>query len=269
MTQNLTTRSAVKDWLAIQQSDATLDKLFDRLIAACSRGVLSHIARSGFFRSVITETITARETGSRIYLSHWPVISVTSVRDGGNALPPSSNFGYGYKLQPAEAAPPGRPQALDLVGGFFNSRASGVEVTYVAGYCVVGEAATVPAAPGRVTLAQPYGPCMQIDALTVNGAALVASAAIAPAAGQYHLCDDGVLVFNAAQAGGALVVSYSYTPADVFHAVTEWVGERYKYRSRIGVETQTLGGNETQSYNTEAIPKFIKAVLRPYERSIL
>ena len=47
-------------------------------------------------------------------------------------------------------------------------------------------------------------------------------------------------------------------------ACIEIVAERYRYRSRIGQVSQSLGGQETASYKLDALTDVIKTRLNPY-----
>jgi hypothetical protein len=70
--------------------------------------------------------------------------------------------------------------------------------------------------------------------------------------------------FSQADAGQGVYLNYDFIPADVEQACIEVTAERYKYRSRIGQASQSLGGQETASYVMDALTKAIKQRIDPY-----
>jgi hypothetical protein len=42
------------------------------------------------------------------------------------------------------------------------------------------------------------------------------------------------------------------------------VGERYNYRSRPGIVSKSVGGQETVSFSQKYMPDFITTMLQPY-----
>ena len=112
----------------------------------------------------------------------------------------------------------------------------------------------------------------QDDGITLaNGTALTAVVNTGlPSAGQYTATPTEMgavtYLFNSAQAGQAVLISYSYTPAALEQAVIEWIGERYRYKSRIGQSSKSLGGTETTAYSLKGIPDYISQALDGYKK---
>ncbi len=170
-------------------------------------------------------------------------------------------------LKPWDGAPPGSPQALDLFGWKVHRRRQNLVVTYQAGYAVGNEPQIVPAAgPYNLTAAATYGPWASDRGVVYanSGAALVAVAS-APGAGQYSV-NAGVYSFSAADAGAAVSLSYGYIPQDVAQAALELAADRFRAADRIGLQSKSVGGQETISYVSSALPATVLALLQPYRR---
>lgn len=99
-----------------------------------------------------------------------------------------------------------------------------------------------------------------------NGTALV-NVPSNPSHGQYALTGS-IYNFSSTDAGAAIAINYSYIPADIEHACIEMVGERYRYKNRIGETSKSLGGQETISFSQKDIPDFIRLLLQPYRRVV-
>ena len=76
-------------------------------------------------------------------------------------------------------------------------------------------------------------------------------------------------LFNAAQIGTPLIVSYGTIPYDVEQAVIEVAGERYKAMDRIGLNITTLAGQETVSFTRQDLSMPIRMMLDRYRRVAL
>jgi len=143
---DLTTLGALKAWLGLPAGAGPSDTTLGALITASSRSIYAALSRPGLTPQTYTETIDL-ET-SRVYLRNWPVLQVNSVLWRGLTVPPdqSADLGtsLGYALQPGDTAPPGRPQAIDLIGSQYRPGCQSLVVTYRAGYAAQGEAQIVP-----------------------------------------------------------------------------------------------------------------------------
>ncbi len=76
----------------------------------------------------------------------------------------------------------------------------------------------------------------------------------------------GTYLFAAEDGGAALRLSYSYVPGALEDACIGWVAERFRYRDHIGQRSKSLGGQETVSYDTSAMPAYLQAQLQPYRK---
>lgn len=293
---NLTSLANVRAWLNI--STDTDNGLLNRLIAEASRLVLNYLQRSDLGLTAITETISGQNT-PKVQLRNWPITSVASLTINGIVIPQSASpNAFGWALEPVYGSIAGRPQMLGVVaaGGWpvsgyasgygevayrqpngynrpFCQGVANIAVNYSYGYCTQAEAQTIPtSAPYNITPFGSYGSWSgDLGVTYANGTALTQIANGAPTAGQYvapYLGGNTPIpyyIFAAADTGSAVLLNYNYVPYDLEQAAIEIVGERYKYRSRIGEASKTLGGQETASYMVkDALTAAIKARLDPY-----
>jgi hypothetical protein len=216
-----------------------------------------------------TETLDLE--ARRVTLRQWPVLQVNAVLWRGVVVPPdlSGDLGasVGYALQPADAAPPGRPQAIDLFGDLYPPGRQSLVVSYRAGYAVQGEAQTIPsAAPFQLSAFAPYGPWgSDLGVVYAPTGAALTPVTAAPGAGQYAV-SAGVYSFSAADAGQAVALSYGYVPQDLAQAALELAAERFRAAEHIGLRSKSVGGQETIAYDASAIPAPVLAMLQPYKR---
>jgi hypothetical protein len=181
-------------------------------------------------------------------------------------------FGYGGDLGYG-----GGYGALGSSGrqGGFPRRQQCIQVVYMAGFYIAAEAWTVPA--GSPPQIQPYR-LLAEDQGVVNAETLAPLTFVPPTApgtpptltvGQYSADQTtGLYTFAEADVGAALTGSYSYTPEDLSQACVELVGERFTAKSRIGLISQSLGGQETVSYSQKDMGAFIESLIDPYRKSI-
>lgn len=274
MGPNLTTLLNVKDWLAEPVAVTTGDALITRLIAQISQVALNYMNRPTLFAQAYSEVYDG-VGGSVQMLRNWPVISMTSLAVDGVAVAASAAWTAGttrqagYLLSVGDDLPPGRPQSLTLAGGAFTRGRQNVLVVYRAGYLIQGEAAAVPGVSAyTVTPAAPYGAWAADAGVTLANGTALTKVTGAPAALQYAVSAAGVYTFNVAQATAAVLLSYSYVPAAVEQAVIEWIGERYRYRTRIGQLSKSLGNQETASYSLKDVPDYVALALQNYRRVV-
>lgn len=235
-----------------------------RLITAISRTILTALNRPALLPQSYTEIRTGG--GSSILLANWPVTAVARVAIGAVTLSPASGSGSGYTLQPADDAPPGRPQLLTLPG---RPGPVPVTMTYTAGYQVSAEPALIPAAaPYALSPVQPYGAWASDCGVTYGTGRRLARVAAKPARGQYAVDAAATYTFSTDDAGAAVVLSYGYVPADLANAALDWIRDRLAYAERVGMQSKSLGGQETVSYRITALPDFVSAALQPY-RSVV
>ena len=158
---------------------------------------------------------------------------------------------------------------LYLRGHAFSRGVQNVTCSYSAGYLVSNEAQIVPAAPGQL-------PCSALAQLwagdggiSYEGGAALAAVTASPGAGQYVPpgAPDGFYSFAAADAGRAVAVSYSNTPADLEQACIEFCLLRINERGRIGEASRTLAG-EVVAFTQKDMPASVALALQPYRRVV-
>jgi len=206
----------------------------------------------------------------QLVLFNWPIISLNELKVCGQVIPPANpptmnSFPamspWGYRYAPPEPAPPGAAAVVELVGGwrYWYGRDSTV-VKYRAGYMVSGETAVIPTTPFQITPLMPFGiwatdeGVINLDTgqpmvpVPPNTTPLATNTYIPPnpTVGQNYYA------FSPVDAGVTVSFSYGYVPADLEQAVLETAAERAAYRSRPGVRSQSLAGQEMISYGVDA-----------------
>lgn len=264
--------SDVKLWLG--RADANSDAMLAALVTRTSRQILSYLQRGSILPCTVTETRDGTG-GSTMLLRRWPVIGVTSLTIGNLAIPQRANgCGPGWALEPWDGIPPGRAQALSLIGHSFGVSGPGiannlnVEIVYQTGYQVSSEPQTV--ANASATVAAPYGAWTSDMGVSYSDGAPLVAVTGAPAIGEYQLTpgQPGSYTFNVGDDGANMLISYGFVPSDLADACIELVGERFRYAQRIGETSHSLGGNETVSFNTTRFTPLVAAMLQPY-RNVL
>lgn len=264
MVERLTSLGNAKAWLPI--TTTADDLLVQRLIDGASKFILGQLNRATLLSHAVTEVING--TGSlRQMLRQWPVTSIASLSIDGVAVTASTTppLGTGYMASLWDGYVPGGLSEIQLVGSAFTRGLSNVSIGYVAGYLVANEAGTIPATPFQLTASAPQGPFAADAGVTlVSTGAAMTKVTGTPTAGQYTINDAGTYSFAAANEGAAVLISYSFIPADIENACFELVGEMFKYRDHIGQSSKSLGGQETVSYSPRVLNDNIKALLQPY-----
>jgi hypothetical protein len=268
---NLTSLANAKTWAQSQGSTTNDDALLTRLVGSASRFILSYLQRPTLFQNLYTDVYDGMDTEMQM-LRHWPVLSVSSVVIGRQTIPalasPTTGYGCGYVLDPWDGFPPGKPQALTLRGHKFWRGYSNVSISYISGFVVQNEAQTVPSGSYQVTPYAPNGNFAVDQGVTYANGNPLNAVPSKPATGQYVAPVNGspYYQFAAGDANAAVLLSYSYVPADIEDACINMVGERYSYRSRIGTVSKSLGGQETMAYSQKDMPDYIRTMLQPYRR---
>lgn len=270
----LTSLANVKSWANVTTTSD--DVLLTRLIGSASRFILNYLNRPTLFQNVFNEVYDG--VGQRaLTLRHYPAVAVNSLLILGLAVTASTGApNCGYILDGWDGMPPGKPQALHLYGYRFPHGApQSIAVGYIAGFVVQSEPQTVPATPSQITPNAPYGNWAVDQGVTyANGTALTAVTAN-PTQGQYvppnPTGNSPTLYyqFAAADANAQVLLSYSYVPADIEDACVALVGERYKYKNRIGEVSKSLGGAESMAYSQKDMPDYLRTLLQPYKRVVL
>jgi hypothetical protein len=268
---DLTTLANLKNWIG---SVTTPDEiLLQQLITQTSRLILNSLNRGSLLPLTYNEAYDGND-GIRLFIKNWPVIAINSLTIDGIAIPVSPPFSSpaplaGYVLDTVDdPMPPGDMQQISLRSYQFTKGVQNVILNYSAGYQTTKEPHTIPGTPFQVAAGQPYGAWATDQGVTygASGIALVAVPAT-PAAGQYSVA-AGLYTFAAADSGASVLISYGFTPADLSLACQQWAGELYAYRGHIGVNSKSLGGQETVAFDTSAIPKRVDLMLQPYRRTV-
>jgi hypothetical protein len=285
-TNDLIGLADVKAWLG--RTNANSDSLLSALITRTSRQIYSHLQRGTILPHAVSE-IRDGSGGNTLVLKQWPVVSVSSVTVGTVSIPEApvisanpqagdgfgfcNGGGYGWACEQWDGAPPGRPQALALRGYSFGPSFPGAQnsqnvlVVYEAGYQVTAEAQTVDAE--TATVDAPFGAWASDEGVTYANGTPLQLVSDVPLVGQYQLsATPGAYIFNGADNGAAVLISYGFIPSDLADACIELVAERYKYSERIGEKSHSLGGNETVSFDNSRLTPLVTAMLQPYRNVI-
>ena len=269
---DLISLSDLKSWLGVSGTED--DTLLAQLITQISRTTLSFIDRATILPRLYTETYDGRNDVS-LMLRQWPVTGVLSCLVDGLRIPAAPPLTVaapaqaGYVLDTSAIEPPGSMQRLSLRGFLYTCGIQNVTVSYSAGYQIANENAVVPMSPPySVSALGPYGNWASDVSVAYTNGQLLQSAQEVLAAGQYSAA-NGTYTFSAADAGAAILLTYGYIPSDLASCCMEWTAERYAYRSRIGQQSKSLGGQETMAFIVKDIPGFVEAALSPYRRVIM
>ncbi len=257
MVERLTTLARVKEYLGLAQV-STSDALLSRLIDGASAMITNYVNRNYWAAHLWNEYYDGRG-GNTMMPRNWPVVSVTSLNMEGVALsaaagvPPTN----GWML---ESDTGGGPQRITLRGWSFPRCRSGINLVYTSGYVTSDQAvAAALVTTSRLWLAD--------SGVTYNGAALQLVSS-GPAAGQYSVDSAGNYSFATADAGHAVVISYSYVPADVEQCCLEMVASKYKAKDRLDISTESLGGQQTVGYTQRDMSPWIKTTLQPFMSTV-
>jgi hypothetical protein len=269
---DLVSLTTLKSWLGITGTDD--DVLLARLITQISRAIFNVIDRPAILPSAYTEIYDGGNDVS-IMLRQWPVTGVSSCIVDGVTIPPSpplvggASAQIGYVLDSSDAAPPGAAQRLSLRGFLFTYGVQNVTISYSAGYQITNQSAVIPTSPPYSVSAQaPYGDWASDGGVAFSNGVSLTAVTGNPSAGQYAVV-NGVYSFAQQNAGSTVLLTYGYVPADLASCCMDWAAERYAYRSRIGQQSKSLGGQETVAFIVKDIPEFVVSVLSPYRRVVM
>lgn len=262
---DLTTLSRLENW--VEGATSNSSTILTQLITACSNGIKSKLNRANLYSQSYTRTFDG-QGNYQLVLPDYPVTAITNVQMGAAIIGPSPlpnpvsgvypppSLGYGYRYEPWLGDLPGQPAILEFVNGTWWAGSQNIQITYTAGYLVASEPWTIPSNPGpyAVTTLQLMGfqCCDNGIVYASSGVALtpVANSSLL-AAGKYVPPPDtspGLYTFSASDAGAAVLVSYSYVPADLEEGCIQYIAERWSYRGRVGVVSKSLGGQETMRW---------------------
>lgn len=258
---DLTTLATVKAWRAPPITTTADDAQIARIITAASDFIARYLQRRLTSHSY-AETRNGA-AGTAMMLRHAPVSALASLAIDGCVIPPAPDtVSPGWVLD-------GETGMVYLRGLAFARGVQNVAVSYTAGYLAAGEPQTVPAtAPYQLSCASLTRLWAADSGVSYQAGGALEPAA-APSAGQYvpPTAPDGYYAFAAADAGRAVLVSYSYTPRDLEQACVELALLRLNERGRIGEAGKTLAG-EVVSFVQKDMTASIATALQPYRRVV-
>lgn len=264
---DLTTLDHIKGWRNPPIETDAQDPALRRIITAASIFVLNDLQRA-LLSQAYTETRDG--DGSHVLLvDQWPVTAVSSVTVNGTAVVAAtsadpSNTGFtGYVFD--------KKGKLTLRGSRFTRGVQNVVVQYTAGFLVAGEAQIVPGGAFQLATTELVQTFAGDAGVSFAGGAALVAVTSAPVTGQYIPPKDvdGSYQFAAADAGRAIQVSYSYTPADLDQACAELVILRVNEAKHIGITSQGLAGENAQWFSKGALTPSIDAALQNYRRVVI
>lgn len=254
---DLTTVTRYKAFVGVTVT--TADALYARLIRSESRVAEQWCGRSLSGYASFSARLNGTGT-SRLVLPKRPILEVASLTIG------SATVQYN-----ADGNSPGfsfDDTCLYLAAERFPYIPQSVACEWTAGWRAV-ETQVIPT--GNTPTITPYeGLPVAITSVVeaVTNVAFTANTANTPAAGEYYFnAEAGTLVFNTADAGKSVVLTYGYVPADVEQAVIEMIALDVKQRDNIGVRSKTLG-NESISYDDRGMTPSAKAALENYRSRV-
>lgn len=264
--QDLTTLAAVKAWQNVTTMNDDVELALT--ITAVSRVLLNVMSRSSVYPTIYNTPLDG-SGNSRIILREWPVTSINLLTIDGQTVGPASAAGQawtdGYRLEPWDGNPPGQQQALDLYGWSWCRGRQNILVNYTAGYQITGEAHVVAAA--QATASAPFGPWWSDLGVSYASGAPLIKVISAPAVGQYKLdAVAGVYDFNSGDNGESILIGYAFTPQDLEQVCRGEVWRFFKRKARIDLRSETLGGQQTSTYDLSALTDLSKLVLQSYKR---
>lgn len=264
----LTSLASIKQWLNIASSNTDADALLTRLNKAASAFVLNYIDRDTLELTQFEEIVDGYGQPYLTFRNN-PVYDVQAVSFFGTPQLAASGNGFtspfsgGWSLGGDYSETGFR--RLNFFGTYTPRAKSSIGIRYRAGYIQIDEAWTIPGTPYQVTVNGYWLADFSVTYASTGIALTKVSAS--PTVGQYSVA-DGVYTFAAADTGVGVLISYSYVPSDLQDAVIELVGERYKYRDRIGYKSKTLGGQETVVFDTKSMPAHVKDMLQPFKKVV-
>lgn len=272
---SLTDLATLKRYLSIAtlNSDAKLANLIPDQSAA----FLTETGRTSFDVTTYTEVRDGLGV-DMMQLAYWPVLSVASLTKNGRVLPLSTGWNsWGYQFDALGK--------ITLICDTFSCSPSisfnrkNVTVVYSAGYPTVtvsGELQTIPPAPTTPGVSWPQAATIYVlqpnwrsdVGISFFGGAALTPASGPPAAGQYFVLGNGGYLFNAADIGKQVVLSYVAAgyPSDMVGAVNRMVALRYYQQGHEDKRQDRLGDGATITYSKEDYPKDVWRIINNYKK---
>lgn len=269
----LVSLSAVKRWLNISLTDTNADDVLTSLISVASRQMLQSLDRGPIlgFRTV-TETRNGTGTNA-LMLRYWPVLNVSSLYiNGTQQLPrpsqPVDPWAAGfYWDQWTGSDIQGRQRIYNNGIWFDDYLRQGVSITYTAGYYTV-DSYTIQQTNDSVIGVQTYVPNRPFmndqGVYDVETQAYMTQVKGIPQNALEYSVNSGVYSFNSNAIGRQVLVAYSYLPEELAQVVTNFVALQFKYRDHIGVNSKSMLGKETISYDRGRWDALTEAIIQPY-----
>ena len=299
---DLTTVAAVNSILG--QVSGTDSTIIQSEVTAYSQNILTRTSRS-FLSGVRQYNERYNGNGSQeLPVLNYPILAVASLSVNGIAIPASPDYiqsGYvidtegsicnvalvsgggstgwpdeRWGVVPGGWGSYGNAPPLGAAPYGFAQGIQNVAVSYTAGYTqdAYSESQTVPSSPGPYIVAVANAATFYSDAgVTLADGTPLASVNGAPGPGQYQpptygSVPRGTYTFNAAQAGAAVLISYSYgaPPFDLSEAAARLVAEMYRKRQWIGQSSQIQPGVGTTAYSKLEVELGTALTIQRYRR---
>ena len=184
-----------------------------------------------------------------------------------------------WSVRPGGWGSYGNAPPLGSAPYWFQQGIQNVAVSYTAGYTqpVYSEAVTVAGTAPYSERVANYATFWQDAGVTLNDGTVLTAVASNPGPLQYvppqwtppgGAGPYGVYLFNAAQAGASVLISYSYgaTPTDLSEAAARLVAEMYRKRQWIGQASQIQPGVGTTAYSKLEVEIGTAMTIQRYRR---
>lgn len=280
---NLTTLSRAKTWIGI--NNPASDTVLQMAVTSVSAQIMAYLERGSFVYREYFDWFDGQ--GNYVQATdRWPIIDVKQVIINDQIIPRSpmdASAGDtmattpGWVLEVWDGLPPGGPQYIELIGYKFWRGRQNVYINYTAGYRTQDEPQVIKATSstagsmGQVTSHQHYGISIATDQiLHADTKAPYVEVEADPAAGEY-MANENVLggyLFNNADVGNTVLVSYSWCPYAVEQVALEMINEVYQRRQRPGQHSRSLAGQETTTYDLSGLPAYAIDALQPFKSVI-
>jgi len=254
-----------KAWLG--STDAPSDLLLASWITRASRAVMNELGRGSNLGFRAVTEIRDGNGGLTLPLRYWPVLLVSALSINGTpyeqqAQPP---FGPGFYWEAWTGDDTQGHQYVGCMGSRFYRNIQNISISYTAGYQIQGEAYTV----GSLAVISTARPWQSDQGVAyANGQALI-HVASNPAQGQYTVDPTtGIYGFAAADVGAQVGITYSYVPEDLQQATLGIIAWQWKQKERVGINSKSLGGQETISFSQLPMDSLTQMMLQNFKSVI-
>lgn len=256
MITNLTDLPTLLAWLTInsQKPPQNSSVILLRQIASQSAAFYNAINRNYLESSAYTEV---RDGQGREFMQimEYPLTGITSLQIDSCLSSPSTAWNQrGYQFD--------SNGKITLICDCFPRGRRNILFSGTVGYAPIPVVNELQVIPGSTTTYYPFGE-YQLQAAQPNwrgdngvtyfsSGTPLAAVNTAPAVGQYFV-QNGLYLFNEADAGGSVLLNYSRAgfPDDITEAVTEMTALEYKRRSNIDLRTENAAGMSTTYFKNK------------------